>query len=88
MKLGASYVGVQPAGNIIVSETEKYEFDEKRIKFLVLNKPGRVIVQDGVSSEEIELPEHLKSDGWYFVKDLTTGAKHWLNSSAYQMSVL
>ena len=88
LSVGASYLAIQPASQIIVSDTEKHDFDEKRIAFCVLNKPEKVIAQDGVNSEEIELPEHLKNDEWFFVKDLTTGATHWLNSFAYQISVL
>lgn len=88
LSVGVSYLAIQPAGQLIVSDTEKYEFDEKRIEFCVLDKPERVIAQDGCNSEEIALPNHLKCDEWYFVTNLTTGAEHWLNSSAYQVSAL
>lgn len=69
MKLitGKSYLAVQEADSIIVSETEKYDFDEKRIEFEVLQKPKKVIADDGLNEEEIALPEHLKADEWHLV---------------------
>jgi hypothetical protein len=84
MKLieGGLYLGIQPANQLILNNTDKYEFDEKRIEFRVLNKPKSVIAQENNFVEEIQ------SDSWYFIKELKTGIKRWLYSNAYQISAL
>lgn len=86
LTVGNSYLACQPAEEFYIDETEKVEFPEKKLSFCVLDKPERVIAMDGLHSEEIKLPEHLKSKEWYFVKNLKTDKQHWLNSTVYQIS--
>lgn len=48
------------------------EFPEKRRQLEVLPKPEKVLVDDGEISTIESLPEHLKSEDWYFVRNLDT----------------
>jgi hypothetical protein len=88
LSVGTSYLAVVEAGQIIISETEKSDIAEQRIKFTVLEKPKSVLVKDSVSEKKITLPKHLQLDEWCFVKEVTTNNNRWLNSSQYSISEL
>lgn len=84
--VGKAYLAVQAADSIPVSEHESVEFDEKRIAFEVLNKPCKVMVDNGVEQSFIDLPEHLKAQDWYWVQNLNSHKSHWFNTGGYQIS--
>lgn len=51
--------------------------------FIVLPKPKRVIADDGETEIEIDTPEHLLQEDWYFVRYLNNGNCAWFNSTGW-----
>jgi len=88
LSIGVSYLAIQAAGQIVISESEKHDFDEKRIEFEVLKKPLKILATDDVSEKEIDLPDHLKAEEWNLVHNIVSGNTHWLNSKQYSISEL
>lgn len=88
LKEGEKYLAVKPAYNFDGPEGELVEFEEKRLEIEVLRKPETCIVDDGLSQIEEPLPTHLKSEDWYFVRNLKTDRKHWFYPREYHLTTL
>ena len=54
LTIGTSYL----ADQIIEKDGTVHQFDEKKFRFTVLPKPEKVIADDGVEQEEIDLSVH------------------------------
>jgi hypothetical protein len=86
LMVGANYVARQEGftdtidvGGVI--EPLIYPAQEKR--FAVLPKPKRVIADDGDSETEIDTPDHLMEEDWYFVRYLPNGERFWFNAEGW-----
>jgi len=88
MEIGKKYLAIQPAHSFGEIDGEQVNFEEKRIEIEVLPKPKQVVACDGETEVCEALPDHLKGDDWYNVRNLKTGNTHWLNKPAYQISAL
>lgn len=86
MNIGGQYRVVIPAHEVVISDDDIARFDEKILNIEVLEKPEFVMAVDGRDEELIPLPEHLKWESWYCVKNLDTGLIHWLHGPSYQIS--
>lgn len=76
MQTGQKFLAVYPASSFDDVDGSLVEFPEKRRQLEVLPKPEKVLVDDGEISTIESLPEHLKSEDWYFVRNLDTGRRH------------
>ena len=72
MQTGQKFLAVYPASSFDDVDGSLVEFPEKRRQLEVLPKPEKVLVDDGEISTIESLPEHLKSEDWYFVRNLDT----------------
>jgi hypothetical protein len=82
--VGKTYIACRP-GTEFELDGQMVEFEEERKMITVLPKPAQVIADDGVTEEIIDIPEHLKSEDWLLVENLSTGRSHWLSLKAYTL---
>lgn len=88
MQIGQKFLAVCPASSFDDVDGSLVEFPEKRRQLEVLPKPEKVLVDDGEISTIESLPEHLKSEDWYFVRNLDTGRRHWFTPLGYKLTLL
>ena len=81
---GNTYIAYRPADSFEL-DGETVEFEEERKLIIVLPKPAQVYDDDGETEHVIELPEHLKSDDWLLVENLSIGKCHWLSLKTYTL---
>jgi len=87
LTVGSTYLATQDAYSFDYEGVEQV-FDKVEKKIKVLDKPKRVISDDGIMKEETDLPQHLKSENWYFVLDLKTNKTHWFSPEHYQVKLI
>lgn len=75
MQIGKSYIVTRP-GEVIPGVGE---FLPAVFSLEILEKPKRVLVDDGPGGLVIEIPtpHHLLQPSWYFVRNLKDNIKHW-----------
>jgi hypothetical protein len=88
MEIGSKYLAVQAYQSFEDDEGNLVQFEEKRIELEVLPKPERVIMSDGQCEVEEALPDHLKQDDWYLIRNLKTERTHWFCSNGYQIKAI
>lgn len=88
MQIGKKYLAVSEAYSFEDLDGSLVEFQERRREFEVLTKPDKVITDDGQHKIIENLPEHLKSEDWFWVRSLETGGKSWFNPLNYTISLL
>ncbi|MGP4943227.1 hypothetical protein [Pseudoalteromonas nigrifaciens] len=88
MKIGQQYLATQQAHSFVDVNGERIEFEQRALAIEVLPKPEMVEVDDGHTTVVEPLPDHLKCDEWFNVRNLNTGRVHWLNTLSYEVSDL
>lgn len=87
LTVGCTYLATQDAYSFNFEGVEQvFDKVEKQIK--VLDKPKRVILDDGITKEETDLPNHLKSENWYFALNLKTNKTFWFSSEYYDVKLI
>lgn len=83
LEINAKYLATSFAPPIEDHEGKMVEFVPKKLILQVLEKPQMVEAFDGETKSIVPLPEHLKADDWYFVKNIGTGKTHFCNEHSY-----
>lgn len=75
MQAGKSYIVIRPGETV----SGVGEFPSEFYQFRVLDKPKRVLIDDGPGGLVVEIPtpEHLLEPCWHFVLNLKSNKKHW-----------
>lgn len=88
MQIGKRYLAVSPAYSFEDIDGQTVQFPERRSEIEVLPKPEQVTVDDGEYQTVERLPDHLKSEDWFLVKNLITNRTHWFNPINYEITLL
>ncbi|MFQ2238155.1 hypothetical protein ACK32R_20930 [Aeromonas dhakensis] len=86
LEIDAKYLATSFQPPIEDPEGNMVEFVPKKIIIQVLEKPTMVESFDGETKKTVPLPEHLKADSWYFVKNMGTGKTHFCNEHSYNFT--
>lgn len=83
---GKTYQAHQAAYSFEDLSGETVTFDEVNFSFTVLEKPKKVVANDGATKKVIKLPKHLAEPKWHWVRNETKNIQHWLNVEVYEIS--
>lgn len=84
MIVGKSYTAFRPSETIELEE-EVLQFEEERFIVTLLDKPEKVMVDDGEECFIEKTPDHLMKPEWVLVKNINKGITHWLSLDVYQL---
>ncbi|OXX29108.1 hypothetical protein [Vibrio sp. V08_P9A1T1] len=82
---GKTYRAHQAAYSFEDLSGETVTFDEVNFSFTVLEKPKKVVANDGATKKVIKLPKHLAAPKWHWVLNETKNILHWLNVEVYEV---
>lgn len=84
IKIGKRYSATKPSENWGNIDGWDVAFNESLLRVEVLPKPDNCYDDEGL----VDLPEHLNSPEWFWIKNIETGREHWINTEVYKFKEL